>query len=60
MKKKFITAAVTLAFAASLTACGGSAASSSSASRETSKSSTSSSDTAEKAHLMKPAAHLTM
>lgn len=48
MKKKFITAAVTLAFAASLTACGGSAASSSSASRETSKSSTSSSDTAEK------------
>lgn len=48
MKKKFITAAVTLAFAASLTACGGSAASSSSASSEASKSSTSSSDTTEK------------
>lgn len=48
MKKKFITAAVTLAFAASLTACGGSAASSSNASREASKSSTSSSDTTEK------------
>ncbi len=42
MKKKFITAAVTLAFAAALTACGGSASSSSSASDETSKSSTSS------------------
>ncbi len=48
MKKKFITAAVTLAFAASLTACGGSAASSSNASSEASKSSTSSSDTTEK------------
>lgn len=48
MKKKFITAAVTLAFATALTACGGSAASSSSASGETSKSSTSSESTSAK------------
>ncbi len=45
MKKKFVTAAVTLAFAASLAACGGSAASSSSTSGEASSSTASSSGT---------------
>ncbi len=45
MKKKFVTAAVTLAFAASLAACGGSAASSSSASESSSSSKTSESST---------------